>query len=218
MASFVSRAINSLHACSGPQIEIIWSNPSSSRIQSIFTSAYKPTNALLFQISNPIQYCLFFFFEHQSSNCSLFLLENILLHCFDIVSLISLDQNGSQPAIRRWHKYDCSIPIRPLWFLWWENILFVCLLNPIKSRLLRDIRFGKFGCQTCPRSSACLVVMSFKGSKIEQVVNDAKNADSSFIFWNGKQLKSNEQRLNMHADQSIENNFVWQKYWEKLYW
>ena len=59
--------------------------------------------------------------------------------------------------------------------------------------------------------------MSFKGSKIEQVVNDAKNADSSFIFWNEKQLKSKEQRLNKHANESIENNLIWQKYWEKLY-
>ena len=55
--------------------------------------------------------------------------------------------------------------------------------------------------------------MSFKGSKIEQVVNDEKNADSSFIFWNEKkQLKSREQRLNKHANESIENNLVWQKY------
>ena len=96
---------------------------------------------------------------------------------------------------RRWHEFDCFIPSRPLWFLWWENILFVCLLNPIKSRLFRDIRIEKFGCQTCSRNSACLslVVMSFKGSKIKQVVNDAKNAGSSFIFWNEKKkLKSKE--------------------------
>ena len=48
--------------------------------------------------------------------------------------------------------------------------------------------------QTCSRNIACLplVVMSFKGSKIEQVINDAKNADNSFIFWNRKQLKSKE--------------------------
>ena len=73
-----------------------------------------------------------------------------------------------------------------------EKLLFACLLNPIKSRLLRDLGTKRLGCERLSKFGAWLVWMTLIGSNTRpEVVIDAMIVDKNFIFWNSKMINKN---------------------------
>ena len=86
-------------------------------------------------------------------------------------------------------KNVCYRPIRLSQCLPCEKLLFACLLNPIKSRLLRDLGTKRLGCERF--SIFGLVWMTLMGSNAKPEIIDAMIVDKNFIFWNSKMISKN---------------------------